>query len=125
MCPGGAGGSIVAVRVVLAPCPAPTPSPLRAPRTANHVHLIFVSKHSYLNSHPQYLSAWSDAALLLGVPLAAVGAVCWLLTASCWGTALLLAVLSSLLVHLMGAMLLAGGWLGFRVCGFRVWASLG
>lgn len=62
--------------------------------------------------HTQYLDVWGDATLLLGGPLLGVALVCWLLTASLWGAALLLLVLASLLVHLMGAMFLAGtlGW---------------
>jgi hypothetical protein len=57
----------------------------------------------------QYLNVWRDAAVLLGGPLLGVGLVCWVLTASLWGATLLLVVLTSLLVHLMGAMLIAGG----------------
>ncbi len=56
----------------------------------------------------QYLNVWRDAGLLLGLPLGAVAVVCAVLTGSLWGSALLLVVLASLLVHLMGAMWLAG-----------------
>ncbi len=57
---------------------------------------------------PQYLSTWHDAALLLGLPLAAVGGVAAVVTGSVWGAALLLVVLTSLLIHLGGAMWAAG-----------------
>ncbi len=49
-----------------------------------------------------------DAAVLLGLPALAVLAACWLFTSSLWGSLLLLAHLASLLLHLGGAMWLAG-----------------
>jgi hypothetical protein len=69
---------------------------------------------TFLYHTVQYLHVWRDAAVLLGGPLLGVGLVCWVLTASLWGAALLLVVLTSLLVHLMGAMLIAGEWGGGR-----------
>ena len=60
----------------------------------------------------QYLSVYRDAVLLLGLPLLFVLAVSWLMSGSLWGSALMAAVLASLLLHLMGAMYIAG-----EVCG--------
>ncbi len=56
----------------------------------------------------QYLTVYRDGLLLVGLPLLSILAVSWALTASLWGSVMLVAVLASLLVHLLGAMLLAG-----------------
>ncbi len=56
----------------------------------------------------QYLAVGWDAACMVGLPLLAVCAVAWALSGSGWSAALLAGVLGSLLVHLGGAMLLAG-----------------
>ncbi|GFR48081.1 hypothetical protein Agub_g9920, partial [Astrephomene gubernaculifera] len=56
----------------------------------------------------QYLSAGWDAAAMVGLPLAAVVAAAGLLAGSWGGAGLLAGVLCSLLVHLGGAMYLAG-----------------
>lgn len=56
----------------------------------------------------QYLDVGKSAALLLGAPAAAVAVATAVLGGSLWGAALLLGVLASLLLHLCGAMLLAG-----------------
>lgn len=57
--------------------------------------------------HPPPLPR-SDAAAMVGLPCLAVFAVACAFTGSLWGSALLLATLVSLLVHLGGAMYLAG-----------------
>ncbi|GIL73678.1 hypothetical protein Vretimale_5435, partial [Volvox reticuliferus] len=56
----------------------------------------------------QYLSVLYDTAAMVGLPLLAVACVSWSLSGSLWSAGLLVAVLASLLVHLGGAMLLAG-----------------
>ncbi len=55
-----------------------------------------------------YLNVGRDALLLVGTPCLAVFAVAWAFTGSLWGSALLLGMLGSLLLHLLGAMYLAG-----------------
>ena len=52
----------------------------------------------------QYLHTWRDAALLLAVPCVAIFVCCVVVTGSLWGSALLMAVLLSLLLHLLGGM---------------------
>ena len=49
-----------------------------------------------------------ECVLLVGLPLLSVLGVSWALTGSLWASALLGGVLASLLVHLLGAMLVAG-----------------
>lgn len=71
----------------------------------------------------QYLSVYRDAVLLLGLPLLFVLAVSWLMSGSLWGSALMAAVLASLLLHLMGAMYIAGEGCGHRSVG-SLWAAL-
>ena len=56
----------------------------------------------------QYLTIYADGALLVGVPLLSILLVSWSLTASLRGSLILTAVLTSLLVHLLGSMLIAG-----------------
>ncbi|GLI64746.1 hypothetical protein VaNZ11_008113, partial [Volvox africanus] len=56
----------------------------------------------------QYLSVLYDTAAMVGLPLLAVVCVAWSLTGSLWSSVLLAGVLASLLVHLGGAMLMAG-----------------
>jgi|LauGreSBDMM110SN_4_FD.fasta_scaffold34303_2 hypothetical protein len=51
---------------------------------------------------------YSDGALLVGLPLLSILLVSWVLTASLRGSLILTGVLASLLIHLLGAMLIAG-----------------
>ncbi|KAF6262418.1 multidrug efflux transporter AcrB transmembrane domain-containing protein [Scenedesmus sp. NREL 46B-D3] len=56
----------------------------------------------------QYLNTRRDAVLLVGLPLLAVFGVAWLFTGSLWGSAILLAMLVSLMLQLAGSMYLSG-----------------
>ena len=59
---------------------------------------------------------YRDGALLVGLPLVSILVVSWGITSSLRGSLILVGVLGSLLLHLLGAMLLAGvnsvGWRG-------------
>ena len=55
----------------------------------------------------QYLNVTRDALLLVGLPCLAVFLLTWAFTGSLWGSGILLLMLTSLLVHLGGAMYLA------------------
>ena len=57
----------------------------------------------------QYLTIYADGALLVGVPLLSILLVSWVLTANLRGSLILTAVLTSLLIHLLGSMRVAGG----------------
>lgn len=106
----------------IAPHPAPpphppAPHPPAPPRPQARAFAARLSRelrlrvYSYSLFHvffEQYLTAGRDAAGMLGLPLLAVGGVAWGLGGSAWSAGLLLAVLASLLVHLGGAMLVAG-----------------
>lgn len=52
----------------------------------------------------QYLNISRDALLLVGLPCLAVFGLSWAFVGSLWGAAVLLAMLVSLLLHLLGAM---------------------
>ncbi len=62
--------------------------------------------------------------LLVGLPLIVVLSVSWILTGSLSGSLILVGVLSSLLIHLLGAMFIAGiqvsHWFGFHPQSIRL-----
>ena len=56
----------------------------------------------------QYLDTRRSAAMLVGLPMLAVFCVAWLFTGTLWGSAILLAMLVSMMLQLAGAMYMAG-----------------
>jgi hypothetical protein len=90
------------------PLPPPPQSRAFAAKASRELHIHVYAYSLFHVFFEQYLSVLYDATAMVGMPLLAVVLVAWALSGSLWSAGLLAAVLASLLVHLGGAMLVAG-----------------